>query len=260
MNIICLGSKGYKSIDISCIIDNYKTIRHNFQLPNNNNGTKFGQYVLCNHVWVYKDKTLENIIKQYGESSFSLIPNEHLIKWKLAFDNNQICNISLQSNNWQIFNFFLQSIKCPFIFNSLPRIGHISFMTVLLQNIKPLLFGYSLDNINDPHQYTKKIFTKKEIKNIVKLTCHDYKQEMKILIWLHENNYIDATLCSLIDNKIITFDCKIIRPTISCLNVVIKYFDKITLINIDDKYIENYKNIFNLSKEGTKIILHSLNI
>jgi len=71
--MICLGSKSYKQINISQIIDNFEPIRHNFQLPNNNNGTKHGQYIFCNHVWVFKDKTIQEIIEKYGEKSFSNI-------------------------------------------------------------------------------------------------------------------------------------------------------------------------------------------
>jgi len=250
MNIICLGSKAYNQINISPIIDTFHPIRHNFQLPNNNNGTKYGQYIFCNHLWGYKDKTIQDIINKYGEQSFSLIKNTHLKKWKNALVNSKIKDISPQTNNWNIMNQYLVSIHSPVLFNALPRIGHLSMMSVLMQNRKPFLFGYSLNNINDSHQYTNKIFTKKDIKNIINITCHDYKQEMKILIWLHQNNYIDATLCSLVDTPDLTFDCNIIQPTPYILELSIKFFDSVHLVNLDDKYIKNYENIFKVEKNN----------
>ena len=129
-------------------------------------------------------------------------------------------------------------------------------MHVLMQHQKPFLFGYSLNNINDSHQYTNKVFTKKDIKNLVNITCHDYKQEMKILIWLHKNNYIDATLCSLVDVPTLTFDCNIIQPTPYILELSLKFFDSIHLLNLDDKYIQNYENIFKVEKKTDTIVLH----
>jgi len=258
MDRICLGSKYYNNIDISSIIDTFELIRHNFQLPNNNNGTKYGEYIFCNHVWIWKDKSIKEIIKKYGEQSFSLICNEHLIKWKLAIDSKKLKNILPQSNNWTVMNKFLISINSPHLFVSLPRIGHMSFMHLLMQGEKPFLFGYSLEKINDSHQYTKKILNVEEIKNIIKVTCHDYKQEMKILIWLHKNNYIDATLCSLVNTSDLTFDCKIIQPTITILKLSFKFFNEIHLINLDDKYIQNYENIFKVEKKNDTIVLESI--
>ena len=256
--MICLGSKSYKQINISQIIDTFEPIRHNFQLPNNNNGTKHGQYIFCNHVWVFKDKTIQEIIEKYGEKSFSNIDNNHLIKWKKAIINNEIQKYYKQfpSNNWKIFNQYLKTINSPHLFNSLPRIGHMSFMQLLMNNKKPIIFGYSLENINDTHQYTNIVFNKKDIENIVNITCHDYKQEMKILIWLHQNNYIDATLCSLVDVPNLTFDCNIIQPTQYILELSLKYFDSIHLLNLDDKYIKNYENIFKVEKNKDVIVLH----
>ena len=258
--MICLGSKGYNKINISSIIDTFDPIRHNFQLPNNNNGTKYGTYIFNNHVWVWKDKNIKEIIKKYGEKSLAKVSNEHLIRWKLALVNNEINKYYKQfsSNHWRIFNDYLKSIKSPYLFNSLPRIGHMSFMQLLMKNEKPIIFGYSLKNINDTHQYTGWILNKKEIENIVNITCHDYKQEMKILIWLHQNNYIDATLCSLVDAPNLTFNCDTIQPTPYILNLSLKFFHSIHLLNLDDKYIPNYKNIFKVVKKNDNVVIKSI--
>jgi len=258
--MICLGSKSYSKINISSIIDTFEPIRHNFQLPNNNNGTKYGTYIFCNHVWVWKDKNIKDVIKKYGEKSFSKVSNEHLIRWKLALVNNKINKYKKQfsSNHWRIFNEYLKNIKSPYLFNSLPRIGHMSFMQLLMDKKKPVIFGYSLKNINDTHQYTKMVFNEEQIKNIVNITCHDYKQEMEILIWLHQNNYIDATLCSLVDAPDLTFGCNIIQPTPYILELSLKFFDSIHLLNLDDKYIQNYENIFTVEKKNDNVVLKSI--
>ena len=116
--MICLGSKSYSKINISSIIDTFEPIRHNFQLPNNNNGTKYGTYIFCNHVWVWKDKNIKDVIKKYGEKSFSKVSNEHLIRWKLSLVNNKINKYKKQfsSNHWRIFNEYLKNIKSPYLF------------------------------------------------------------------------------------------------------------------------------------------------
>ena len=81
---------------------------------------------------------------------------------------------------------------------------------------------------------------------------------MKILIWLHKNNYIDATLCSLVDTTDLTFDCNIIQPTPYILELSLKYFDSVHLVNLDDKYIKNYENIFKVEKKNDKVVIKSI--
>ena len=73
---------------------------------------------------------------------------------------------------------------------------------------------------------------------------------MKILIWLHQNNYIDATLCSawLMFTEL-TFNCNIIQPTPYILELSLKFFDSVHLLNLDEKYIQNYENIFKVEKK-----------
>lgn len=263
MGKIILGSKRYDSIDITSIIDTFEPIRHNFQIPDNNNGTKFGTYVLNNHVWVWSQKNITEILRKYGENMEDpwerehngTVPDNHLIKWKKYIDNN-IKTILPQTNNWHIMNEFLKKINCPYLFKALPRIGYLSFMEKIMENEKPYLFGFSIDKINDNHQYSSHIKNEYQIKNIIKLYCHDVESEMLILLWLHQNNFIDATLCSLVDTPDITFDCKILKPTNEMIKIALRYFDEITLINLEKiSDIINYKDFFKINYKNKNIIL-----
>ena len=110
--------------------------------------------------------------------------------------------------NWEKYNIFLNSINCPYYFICLPRIGYIKIMTLIMEKKKPIIFGFSIKNHNDKHLYNNAL---------KKNHCHDHKPEEKILKWLHENNYIDATLCLLKDEEYIIIEDNILKPTKSIM-------------------------------------------
>jgi hypothetical protein len=62
-NIVIIGNKNYKNLDLNKILDFFKNnIRFNFGIPYNNNGTIYDSIVLNNHVYEYSKKTLQEKI------------------------------------------------------------------------------------------------------------------------------------------------------------------------------------------------------
>ena len=47
---------------------------------------------------------------------------------------------------------------------------------------------------------------------------------MNIIYWLHNNNYIDATLCMLKDDNLPTLNCNFIKPTIDITYLLLKEY------------------------------------
>ena len=81
--------------------------------------------------------------------------------------------------------------------------------------------------------------------------AHNVLSEQRCLQTLHEKNILDATMCSLEDNDIPTFDCTHIKPKKEVLLLFLKKFGVITITNFfNDDIIEQLKNEVNrLSEE-----------
>lgn len=85
------------------------------------------------------------------------------------------------------------------------------------------LMGFTLNN---KHNICSFYHEKKE-----KKPAHDRDVDINLLIWLHNNNYIDATLCffSFI-NDIPTLDMKnIIKPTEKMLKLIISKYENVVI-------------------------------
>jgi hypothetical protein len=82
-----------------------------------------------------------------------------------------------------------------------------------------LVFGYSVvDEIRASY------YVKPET-SINESECHNKSDELKIITWLHNNNYIDATLCMLTDTENLTISTTgtTMKPTNRILDIIEKY-------------------------------------
>jgi hypothetical protein len=242
--MLIIGSKPLKNINIDDILDSFeKNIRFNFNLPNNNNGTK--QYIRIMNNHVYSNKDDKNIAEKYKHFN---IDNDHLTKFQNTYKKIEDPNNIILANHSdkKKYNDFLKRNGCNYKINKLPRMGIHGIMRCLLNNNKNIFIThYSLnEEENKQHQYVN--INNNKHSNI----HHDIEDEFNIIIWLHNNNYIDATL-SLLQNKVLpTIDCNIIKPRSNMLIKLLKkygiciltdYFDLSTINKLEDEY----DNIFN---------------
>lgn len=85
------------------------------------------------------------------------------------------------------------------------RIGYSAILYAIKNNINNIyVSGFGIKK--------KELLKKKnnELVNIYEKNkdgCHNYNSEIEILIELHKHNIIDATMCTLVDNNLPTFDC-----------------------------------------------------
>lgn len=242
--MLIIGSKPLKNINIDDILDSFeKNIRFNFNLPNNNNGTN--QYIRIMNNHVYSNKDDKNIAQKYKHFN---IDNDHLTKFQNTYNKIEDPNNIILANHSdkEKYNDFLKRNGCNYKINKLPRMGIHGIMYCLLNNIKNIFIThYSLnEEDNKQHQYLNINYIKQS--NI----HHDIEDEFNIIIWLHNNNYIDATLSLLENKKLPTIDCSIVKPRSIMLIKLLKkfgiciltdYFDLLTINKLEDEY----DNIFN---------------
>ena len=251
-NIIIIGNKKYNNLKLDNILDSFNNnIRFNFGLPNNNNGTKFDNIVLNNHVFVYAKKSLQEKINKYCDL-FS-ISEQHITN----FHNNlnKYKNIIKQSNNWKHFNIFLNNIKCPYKFTHLPRVGYIELMNFIINKKRVFVYGFSIENIYDEHLYVKNLKYGNKNKDHIKRTWHNWDIEIKILYWLHNNNFIDATLCFLVDTEIPTINCKFIKPTVEIITTILKYYPTCILKDYLNNNYNTHEYFTNISFDNNDCII-----
>lgn len=238
-NIVIIGNKNYKNLDLNKILDFFKNnIRFNFGIPYNNNGTIYDSIVLNNHVYEYSKKTLQEKIDKYCKL-FS-ITESHITN----FHNNlnKFKSVERQINDWQIMNNFLEKISCPYKYTNLPRVGYLKMMQLIINGIKPFIYGFSIYSIFEEHLYVKNLYYGDKDADPITRTGHNELNEIQILKWLHDNNYIDATLCLLEDEEICTLNCSILKPKISSLYIILKSKGLVVLKNF---YEENIIKKFN---------------
>ena len=76
--------------------------------------------------------------------------------------------------------------------------------------------------------------------NQIQRSGHNEESEIKILIWLHNHNYIDATLCTISNTvEYISIDCSIIYPKMESINIILKYYSKCYLTNYNNDVVLN---------------------
>lgn len=231
--ILFIGNKPYLKADLNGMLDSLTetTVRHNMTLAGKNNGTICDKLYLCNHLNVNimdKECTLDNMLSFYG----SEYKKDCIVEFVECFDKNDYSLIGLLDADYPhavAFNVFLQKLTgIPEMkFTRYPRTGFISLMNNIIKykteiengDIVLLLFGYSIsDEIRE--SYYVKLET-----SVNESECHNKTDELKILTWLHNNNYIDATLCMLTDTENLTISTTntTMKPSKRMLNMIEKY-------------------------------------
>lgn len=234
MKTIIVGSKKYKFNKLNTIVDKFENnYRFNMSLPGSNNGTKYDKIILNNHVF---DSLFQNITQNINKynGTFS-ISNAHIIN----FYNNikKYKNVIKQKyQDIHDLNIFLNKINCNCKFTHLPRIGYQCVIDNVINNNKPYILGFSLVPFNfEEHIYNKNLKYGNPSLNQIQRSGHNEETEIKVLLWLHDNDYIDATLCMISNEceKYILLDCSIINPKIETLILILKTYNVC--------YLQNYK-------------------
>ena len=215
MNVLLIGNKIYKHFQFNEILDNFKNnYRFNFALSNKNNGTICDKIVLNNHVYSTARYGIQAMI-QYYKKHLPGVDSNHIIEFYNELKKYK--SIESQSNEWKNLNLFLEKIGCPLKFKRLPRVGYIKMIELLMMNIKVFIYGFSVCILpkDDNHLYNDEY-----VKKCLEDSGHDHNSEIEILIWLHNNGYVDASLCLIEDEKDLTFYKSSIKPTETILNLL----------------------------------------
>ena len=250
-SIIIIGGKDY-DIDTTNIIYSFdKVCRVNLNTKGKSVDKKDIFYV-NNHVYLnfikYK-KTLDELKKIYNFMDFDVLK-----KFKNVFDNKEYRNIIQQyeSGKNNISNDILKSLNCPYKFEKAPRCGYQAILYFLRLGLKVNVIGFSFtDEINITYGNNKLDVSE----------CHEKYSELKILHWLHDNNFIDATLCMIENNKLPLINC-ILKPKLETLDIIIikygivllkNYYNMETIEKINDEYdriFNEYKNKIEVMKNN----------
>lgn len=250
--MLIIGNKPYYNLKLTNLLDNFdKNIRLNFGLPNYNNGSL--TYIQYLNTHVYKNLKLNNL-QQYKTSTNT--DEEYLNKFIDIFKQKDFKFILEQNNNYYIiYNRFLNDNGCPYLFTKLPRLGCNAIFDTLLNlnglrvdkdNIYISNFSTSI-NENNLHLYNNR-----DINDIGK--CHNVNDEIFIINWLHNNNYIDATFCYLYDYELPFINCKSISPTLDVVSILLKEYG---ICVLEDYYTEEQLNSIN--REFDNIFINNKN-
>tara|TARA_Y100000389_G_scaffold77600_2_gene74389 strand:- start:5932 stop:7203 length:1272 start_codon:yes stop_codon:yes gene_type:complete len=248
--MLIIGNKPLLHINIDNILDTFeKNIRFNFNIPNRNNGTKIYKRILNNHVFS-NAKDIEKMLKTYCNSKYQ-VEKEHIIEFNKFFLNSDHKGgiVLAKHSDKDKYNEFLSQKNCAVKINGMPRMGIHGIMLSLLNDEESIFLSHFSINPEDDknHLYVN-------VHNDKKPNCHNEINEYKIIIWLHEHEYIDATL-SLLQNKVLpTLDCSFIKPKSYMLKELLKNFGICILLDYyraDELNIleDEYDNVFTNHKE-----------
>tara|TARA_Y100000385_G_C12996089_1_gene594998 strand:+ start:136 stop:876 length:741 start_codon:yes stop_codon:yes gene_type:complete len=234
---LLIGSKPYINIDINAIIDYFpRNGRCNMAVPFGNNGSKKDELFVCTHV--------AEIIKEYYEpeqteelrkKAWDIFVNDSHYWYNREYKQNflQIFYETFKPNDYKITRFtepllehhivseYLEKIECPYVLHSIPRTGISAIVKKLKQNVKPFIFGFTIDEkeVRKSYYVQDHVFKKEENQQRLE-AFHDKTQEIYILRWLHANNFLDATLCMLEDTLDATIETKGLVPKQESLDIL----------------------------------------
>ena len=257
-NLLIIGSKKYNNLEINDIIDNFICFRCNLAVPNGKNGNKCNGFFLNNHLYenlINKNVNKETFLNYYKIKSkddkdrFITVYNKfNEIKNKLDFIiTNHRFNLILNNSNS-----FLNHIGCKIRFKKILSIGYSGILISLMNNFnnnKIFVFGFSINKLRMSFYYNDE----KKPRG-----CHDFENELEILKWLHNNKYIDITLCLLEDSNEKIINCQELNPNPDILKKLINIYGSVTLINYNNQtiYILENEKINYLKINNDKIILN----
>ena len=220
---IVIANNPYKSLKLDGLIDSFeKNCRCNMAMPNNNNGTKYFDQYLNTHVYdkFLKEKWDYDFCKR--ENKYYLSRDDHLKRFSEEIRGDKFRNIYRQEHHSnKPFNNLLSKIKSPFLFKKNPRLGLEAIFRNLDSNVELYATCFSIKKDEPLNSLTH---ARTETSD-----CHDKNSEIDILIWLHENNHIDATFCALEDEEVPVIDCSIIKPKKNSLDLIWEEYGEIHL-------------------------------
>ncbi len=204
--LVIIGNKPYFNLDLNPILDSFsRNIRCNMSIPNLNNGTKCDGWALCDHVY---DNVITNPLSESG-LIMRYEPNYDVEKIKEFYKNKPHTSeysyfLSPRSMgvNKNICNSILEKFKCPHSFLKDPRMGYLALFWALQRDTEIYISNWSITDEKRVTYYVKEYQTLGggfKTTTPYEVPGHDAKSEISILRWLHQNNYVDASLCLLRD-------------------------------------------------------------
>lgn len=213
--IIC-GSKKYNNICLDKLVDSFELItRHNMLLPDMGYGKRESTFQICNsHVYQhYKNKTVApDLHTDYIGKKITI---DHMVKVYEFFKNSKSSFVYYgERNNDKCLWEMIQKHNINHDFNpqkNLMKIGLSHVAQCIKNQIKPFLVGYSLKS----GDLTKHCVTNH--KNLY--SGHDHQGEIEILKKLHNADLVDATLCLIRDEAVVSLSDEI-EPTEEGLRII----------------------------------------
>jgi hypothetical protein len=156
---------------------------------------------MCNHIYDHFIKTelpLQAIFEKYLDDGLDkkfLTDYYYRLKKERAFFDQ----IFIQPSSAIRFNKFLKKKSPPFLFEKQPRTGHALTLDLLKKKKKVFLFGFTIDSNETRESYGMTPDTSDQS------PFHSKKEEVEIIKWLHNHQFIDLSLCLLDDQKSISF-------------------------------------------------------
>jgi hypothetical protein len=202
--VLIIGNKKYKNLNISKLVDSDyfdEIYRCNLGLPSSNTGSRYGCLAMCNHMYEFfinKSTSLKRIIEIYKEdfeTEFIINIYDRFKKEKQKFDK-----VYYQPSSMSACNKYLSKYNNSPKFKAMPRTGYALMIKLLNENKDVFVFGFTTD-----HEETRESYGVIEGR-ADKSPCHSKKEEIEVLTWLHKNAIIDASLCYLLDEKLIKFN------------------------------------------------------
>ena len=213
--IIC-GSKKYDNICLDKLVDSFELItRHNMLLPDMGYGKRESTFQICNsHVYQhYKNKTVApDLHTDYIGKKITI---DHMVKVYEFFKNSKSSFVYYGERNndkclWEMIQ--KHNINHDFVpQKNLMKIGLSHVAQCIKNQIKPFLVGYSLKS----EDLTKHCVTNH--KNLY--SGHDHQGEIDILKKLHNADLVDATLCLIRDEAVVSLSDEI-EPTEEGLRII----------------------------------------
>lgn len=205
---LVIGNKPYYKFPMGTIIDSFeRNYRCNLGMPGNNNGTKFDQLGLCNHLYdnliVNPAKGHEEFYNRYQHAFREKECKE--LSESFKNDRSQFDRIYYASPRTQLYNKYLSQNRCPYRFTKLPRTGYTIVMENLIAGNNVFVTNFSIMMAEKRNSF----YTKEKTDS----SCHSPVDEINILRWLHQNQKVDATMCLFEDDSGVRFRRDGVEPT-----------------------------------------------
>lgn len=243
MSVVIIGNKPYEALDISSVLDSFdNNVRCNMTTVGRSNGNKHDTLALCSHVYKNLIKKPVNISK-FKEMYSHAYLDEEIDKFFKKFDKSKYSKI-YYANPSGGHNDFLEKIKCPHLFSMQPRTGYVAMMDNLSEGKKVFVTHFSVDEKEErksyyvqPHHYETSV--------------HYKEGEIKVIQWLHENGFVDASLCLLKDVDYPVFDASIILPTVESIKMILNHFKECDIEGASKEKILYLQGLYQIEQVGS---------